>query len=62
MSCQINVKKMSYYQFNRQGILQKPKERYYKERAAEYYAKNEEAMKENQERVIKACQKKKRQD
>ena len=62
MSCQINVKKMSYYQFNRQGILQKPKERYYKERAAEYYAKNKEAMKENQERVIKACQKKKRQD
>ena len=53
---------MSYYQFNRQEILQKPKERYYKERAAEYYAKNKEAMKENQERVIKACQKKKRQD
>ena len=37
---------MSYYQFNRQEILQKAKERYLKEKAAEYYAQNKEAMKE----------------
>ena len=36
---------MSYYWFNRQEILQKEKERYYKEKAAEYYFKNE-AIKE----------------
>ena len=29
--------KMSYYWFNRQEILQKAKERYSKEKAAEYY-------------------------
>ena len=28
---------MSYYQFNRQEILQKAKETYSKEKAAEYY-------------------------
>ena len=33
-------------QFNRQGILQKAKERYSKEKAAEYYIKNKEAIKE----------------
>ena len=37
---------MSYYQFNRQEILQKPKDRYSKEKAAEYYLKNKEAIKE----------------
>ena len=37
---------MSYYQFNRHEILQKPKERYSKEKAAEYYLKNKEAIKE----------------
>ena len=34
---------MSYYYFNRQEILQKAKERYSKEKAAEY---NKEAIKE----------------
>ena len=34
--------KMSYYWFNRQEILQKAKERYSKEKAAEYYAQNKE--------------------
>ena len=29
---------MSYYWFNRQEILQKAKERYSKEKAAEYYS------------------------
>ena len=28
---------MNYYQFNRQEILQKAKEKYSKEKAAEYY-------------------------
>ena len=38
--------KMSYYWFNRQEILQKAKERYSKEKAAEYYLENKEAIKE----------------
>ena len=37
---------MSYYWFNRQEILQKAKERYSKEKAAEYYLKNKEAIEE----------------
>ena len=37
---------MSYYWFNRQEILQKAKERYSKEKAAEYYLQNKEAVKE----------------
>ena len=38
--------KMSYYWFNWQEILQKAKERYSKEKAAEYYAQNKEAIEE----------------
>ena len=38
---------MSYYQFNRQEILQKSKEKCSKEKAAEYYIQNKEAFKEN---------------
>ena len=49
---------MSYYWFNRQEILQKATERYSKEKAAEYFAQNKEAIKE--ESVIKTCHKKKR--
>ena len=37
---------MNYYWFNRQEILQKAKERYSKEKAAEYYLRNKEAKKE----------------
>ena len=37
---------MSYYQFNRQEILQKAKEKYSKEKTAEYYLQNKEALKE----------------
>ena len=37
---------MSYYWFNRKGILQKAKERYSKEKAVKYYSKNKEAVKE----------------
>ena len=37
---------MSYYWFNKQEILQKAKEKYSEEKAAEYYAQNKEAIKE----------------
>ena len=37
---------MSYYWCNRQEILQKAKERYSKEKAAEYYLQNKKAIKE----------------
>ena len=37
--------KMTYYWFNRQEIVQKAKEKNYKEKASEYYAQNKEAMK-----------------
>ena len=36
---------MSYYWFNRKEILQKAKERYSKEEAADYYLQNKEAIK-----------------
>ena len=36
---------MNYYWFNRQEILQKAKEQYSKETAAEYYKQNKEAIK-----------------
>ena len=36
---------MSYYWFNRKEIFQKGKERYCKEKAAEYYLENKEAIK-----------------
>ena len=38
--------KMCYYWFNRQEILQKVKEMYSKEKAAEYYLPNKKAIKE----------------
>ena len=38
--------KMSYYWLNRREILQKAKKRYSKKKAAEYYLKNKEAIKE----------------
>ena len=37
---------MCYYRFNTQDILQKAEERYSKEKAAEYYLQNKEAIKE----------------
>ena len=37
---------MSYYRFNRQEILQKGKERYSKENAAEYYMQKKGFIKE----------------
>ena len=37
---------MNYYWFNRQEVLQKAKERYSQEKAAEYYEQNKEVIKE----------------
>ena len=51
---------MSYYWFNMREISQKAKEKYSKEKAAEYYAQNKEAIKKSQESVIKTCHKKKK--
>ena len=51
---------MSYYWFNKQEILQKAKERYSKEKAAEYYAQNKEAIKKSQKIDTKTCHKKKK--
>ena len=54
MSCQIN------YWFNRQETLQKTKEKYSKEKAADYYKQNKEAMKEkSKERYKNLSQEKK---
>ena len=51
---------MSYYQFNRQKILQKAKERYSKKKAAEDYLQNKEAIKEKvRERYNNLSQKEK---
>ena len=44
---------MSYYWFNRREILQKAKERYSKEKVAEYYLKNKEAIKEKSKKRYK---------
>ena len=46
-------RKMSYYWFNRKEILQKAKERYSKEKAAEYYLQNKEVMKEKSKNQYK---------
>ena len=44
---------MSYYQFNRQEILQKVKERYFKEKSATYYLQNKEVIKEKSKNQYK---------
>ena len=44
---------MSYYWFNRKEILQKAKERYSKEKAAEYYLQNKEVIKEKSKNLYK---------
>ena len=51
---------MNCYWFNRQEILQNAKERYSKEKAAEYYTQNKEAIKEkSRERYKNLSQEKK---
>ena len=44
---------MCYYQFKRQEILQKAKEKYSKEKNAEYYFQNKDAMKEKSKHPYK---------
>ena len=44
---------MNYYWFNRQEILQKAKERYSKEKSAEYYLWNKEAIREKSRECYK---------
>ena len=44
---------MNYYWFNRQEILQKAKRQYSKEKDAEYYKPNKEAVKEKSEKGYK---------
>ena len=39
---------MNFYWFSRQEILQKAKEKYSKEKAAEYYKQNKEGIKERE--------------
>ena len=54
---------MNSYWFNRQEIFQKAKEKYSREKTAEYYAQNKEAIKEKSREPYKnLSQKKKRQD
>ena len=50
---------MNYYWFNRQEILQKAKEKYSKEKAAEYCKQSKEAIKEKSKSVVT---RRKRQD
>ena len=51
---------MSYYLFTRHDILQKAKERYSKEKTADYYAQKKEAIKEkSRERYKNLLQEKK---
>ena len=51
---------MICYWFNRQEILQKEKGRYSKEKSADYYAQNKEAIKEKSRECLKTCHKKKK--
>ena len=52
---------MSYYWFSKKKkTLQKVKERYSKEKAAEYYLENKEAIKKKSRDQYKTCQKKKK--
>ena len=63
MSCQVNIQKINYYWFNRQETLQKAKEKYYIEKAAEYYKQKKESIKEkSRERYKNLPQEKKGQD
>ena len=44
---------MNSYWFNRQEILRKAKEKYSREKTAEYYAQNKEAIKEKSRECYK---------
>ena len=45
--------KMNYYWFNRQEVFLKAKEKYSKEKAAEYYKQNKAAIKEKSRKRYK---------
>ena len=49
---------MTYYQFNRNEVLQKAKERYFIEKVAEYYLQNKEVIKEKSKNQYKSLSKK----
>ena len=51
---------MNYYWFKRQEILQKATEKYSKEKAAEYFKQNKEAIKKSQKSIRKTGHKKKK--
>ena len=51
---------MIYYHFSSKEILGNAKERYSKEKSAQYYLKNKEAIKESQKIDTKTYQKKKK--
>ena len=53
---------MSYNGFNKTEILQKAKDRYSKEKAAEYYLQNKEVIKKVKESIQKLVKRRKRQD
>ena len=53
---------MSYYWFNRQEMLEKAKDRYFKEKAVEYYLKNKEAIKEKSKNQYNLVKRKKTHD
>ena len=53
---------MNSYWFNRQEILQKAKEKYSREKTAEYYAQNKEAIKEKSREPYKNLSQKKKKD
>ena len=50
---------MNYYHINRKEILQKAKEKYSKEKAAEYYLQNKEVIKkkvkESIQKFVRRC-------
>ena len=52
---------MSYYQFNKKEVLQKAKGNYSKEKAAEYYLKNKEAIIEKSKNQSKNLSKEERE-
>ena len=53
---------MNYYWFNRKEILQKAKERYFKEKAADYYKKQRSNKRKVKKSIQKLVTRKKRQD
>ena len=56
---------MSYYWYNTQELLQKPKEKYYnhagKEKAADYYLANKDAIQEKANKYQSLSEKKNKQ-